>query len=368
MNEIRYFRPLFSKQGVLEAITMPKKVKGQDETREKIALLLRAETPISKITEITGANRATIYRIRSKLKNGINLEHVREPPANKIITEEFLSDLKTSYKISPTTSQSKMARGKECSRRTISRGIQKIGFKAKKRPKRQLLTAKQKEKRVTNGTKLHDKLEELPEGTVKVFSDKKLFNVDVCAYAQTHCVVPADAEPVPITRTKHPQSVMMLGVVGSDGQKMPPYFFKEGLKINGEVYRWVLAHVVKPWLKKAYPKGNYVWQQDSAPGHMADLTQKWCKKHLPDFIPKDLWPPNSPDLNPLDFAVWGYIEPKACATSHPNINSLKEAICREWDDMPKEFIEKSCTSFYRRLKAVIEAGGDHIEGKTRFKS
>ena len=34
---------------------------------------------------------------------------------------------------------------------------------------------------------------------------------------------------------------------------MPPYFFKVGLKITGEVYRWVMAHVVKPWLKKAYP-------------------------------------------------------------------------------------------------------------------
>ena len=231
------------------------------------------------------------------------------------------------------------------------------------------MTSKQKEKRVSNGTKLLDKLEELPEDTVKVFSDKKLFNVDVCAYAQTHCVVPPEVEAIPIARTKHPQSVMMLGVVGSDGQRMPPYFFKVGLKITGEVYRWVMAHVVKPWLDKAYPNGNYIWQQDSAPGHMAKLTQDWCKKHLSDFIPKDLWPPSSPDLNPLDFAMWGYIEPKACATSHPNVESLKEAICREWEAMPIDFVKNSCASFERRLEAVIEAGGSHVEGKkTYFKS
>ena len=27
--------------------------------------------------------------------------------------------------------------------------------------------------------------------------------------------------------------------------------------------------------------------------------------HSPDFIDMDAWPPNSPDLNPLDYHVWG---------------------------------------------------------------
>jgi len=29
--------------------------------------------------------------------------------------------------------------------------------------------------------------------------------------------------------------------------------------------------------------------------------------HCPDFINKDAWPPNSPDLNPLDYHVWGWM-------------------------------------------------------------
>ena len=70
--------------------------------------------------------------------------------------------------------------------------------------------------------------------------------VDGCIYSKTHCVVPEGDEALPIMRTKHPASVMMLGVVGSDGQKMPPYFFKVGLKINTDVYLWVMAHIVKP--------------------------------------------------------------------------------------------------------------------------
>ena len=31
----------------------------------------------------------------------------------------------------------------------------------------------------------------------------------------------------------------------------------------------------------------------------------WIALNSPDFISKNEWPPNSPDLNPLDYHVWG---------------------------------------------------------------
>eukprot|EP00095_Tigriopus_kingsejongensis_P006510 snap_masked-scaffold172_size289735-processed-gene-0.1 protein:Tk06510 transcript:snap_masked-scaffold172_size289735-processed-gene-0.1-mRNA-1 annotation:"histone h2b-like" len=33
--------------------------------------------------------------------------------------------------------------------------------------------------------------------------------------------------------------------------------------------------------------------------------------------------PSSPNLNPLDFSIWKYVENKACTVYHPNINALK---------------------------------------------
>ena len=33
--------------------------------------------------------------------------------------------------------------------------------------------------------------------------------------------------------------------------------------------------------------------------------QNWLSANCRDFINKDSWPPNSPDLNPLDFHFWG---------------------------------------------------------------
>ena len=48
------------------AMTM--KAKGQEEIRERVALLLCAQWPIRKILELTGATRRTVYNIKRKLK------------------------------------------------------------------------------------------------------------------------------------------------------------------------------------------------------------------------------------------------------------------------------------------------------------
>ncbi len=40
----------------------------------------------------------------------------------------------------------------------------------------------------------------------------------------------------------------------------------------------------------------------------------------------------SQDLNPLDYAIWGVLENKTNATSHPNIGSSIE---EEWNKMSK---------------------------------
>ena len=50
---------------------------------------------------------------------------------------------------------------------------------------------------------------------------------------------------------------------------------------------------------------DFIFQHDAAPAHSAKLTQAWLSANCRDFINKDSWPPNSPDMNPLDFHVWG---------------------------------------------------------------
>ena len=45
---------------------------------------------------------------------------------------------------------------------------------------------------------------------------------------------------------------------------------------------------------------HMMFVQDGLPAHAAKATQAWCKKNLPNFTEKTCWPPNSPNINPVE--------------------------------------------------------------------
>ena len=80
---------------------------------------------------------------------------------------------------------------------------------------------------------------------------------------------------------------------------------------------------------------NWTYQQDGARPHTHHLSQKWCADHFPAFIPKDHWPPNSPDLCPLDYSLWNEL---AESMDQDNITTLIEEIKRSVKKIEKEKI------------------------------
>ena len=50
-----------------------------------------------------------------------------------------------------------------------------------------------------------------------------------------------------VMKTKFPATVMVFGVVSSEGHIMPPHIFEVGLKVNTKVYLDMLKSVVIPW-------------------------------------------------------------------------------------------------------------------------
>ena len=51
-----------------------------------------------------------------------------------------------------------------------------------------------------------------------------------------------------VMKTKFPATIMVFGVVSSEGHIMPPHIFEVGLKVNTKVYLDVLKSVVIPWV------------------------------------------------------------------------------------------------------------------------
>ena len=164
-----------------------------------------------------------------------------------------------------------------------------------------------------------------------------------------------------VVKTKYPATVMVFGVVSSEGHIMPPHIFEVGLKVNTKVYLGVLKSVVIPWCNQVVGGRPWVWQQDSVPAHKSKETQAWLQKECYDFVPISHWPPSSPDLNSLDYFIWSCVENITNMTSHNTKASLIAAIRRVFAELPPALVEKACSQFRIRIEAMIEAEGGYIE-------
>ena len=78
------------------------------------------------------------------------------------------------------------------------------------------------------------------------------------------------------------------------------------------------------------------------------------------FWAKDLWPPTSPDLNTMDFAIWSILESNSISSSHQSV-TLKAKLRDFWDKISPETIHASCNQVSERLKRVVKAKGGYIK-------
>ncbi|QQP54609.1 Uncharacterized protein FKW44_007495 [Caligus rogercresseyi] len=68
-------------------------------------------------------------------------------------------------------------------------------------------------------------------------------------------------------------------------------------------------------------------------------------KEFWQFLASKLLATLKPDLNPLDFAVWGFLERETNSNPHPNVDSLKASTTAAWANISTDFIKKSCAAF-----------------------
>ena len=232
--------------------------------------------------------------------------------------------------------------------------------------KRHLINRDQKAKRWVRSEVLLNVIKHKPP--VIFITDEKLFWVDrVSNSRHDRYISSLKAEEVPDNirytfKTKHPAALMVFCLVASDGNKMPPVFIDQGLKITADIYINILKNHVKLWIEATYPANTkYIYQNDGAPAHTAKKTEEWMEKNFVAFWGKEMWPPSSPDLNPLDYSIWAKVEEDACSKPHSSVTSLKASVETAWSNLSKGYIKKTCHAFRGRLEAVVVKEGLHIE-------
>ncbi|CAE1302710.1 unnamed protein product [Acanthosepion pharaonis] len=129
-----------------------------------------------------------------------------------------------------------------CHKSTICRTIKKdIGYSSYRMSHRMLITNASKESRKVWAEALLNELKHGSTGMLRFFSNEKNFIQDQTSNSQNDRWICKDIEEVPVVKpTKFPSSVMVLGIISSEGDVMPPFFFQKDLRVTAEIYQEVL--------------------------------------------------------------------------------------------------------------------------------
>jgi DNA-binding Lrp family transcriptional regulator len=283
---------------------------------------------------------------------------------SEALDDDIVATLQNLVDEDPGRSMRSLARELGISEKTVRKKMtEDIRYKSYALRKGQFMSEGTKERRLEKAKMLLNRLKKpSSNGQLVFFSDEKNFSQDQKVNKKNNRWLCADIREVPVVMsTKFPTTVMVLGVVSNEDDVMPPHFFPRGLKINTEEYIRVLREVVKPWMDGIANGRHYVFQQDGAPAHTSKATQDWCRENLPDFWSKEVWPPCSPDCNPLDYFVWSICERDVNKVPHSTAASLMAKISEVMANLPRHTVAKSCRRFRGRIEAVVEAGGDFFE-------
>jgi hypothetical protein len=73
------------------------------------------------------------------------------------------------------------------------------------------------------------------------------------------------------------------------------------------------------------------------------------------------WATRSPDLNPLDFAFWGFLKAQVYAVRIQVLRRLRQRITDCCTTVDSNMLSKIRTNMVKRLRKCVECRGEHIE-------
>ena len=148
---------------------------------------------------------------------------------------------------------------------------------------------------------------------------------------------------------------MAWGAIGLNF-KSQLYFHDKGVNTDAYIRCLYDSHVFED-LDQIYGKGKYIFMQDGATCHTADKT---IIELITNCRILHGWPPNSPDLNPIEM-LWSYMKRRLERMERANsLKELQDQLTQLWDEIPMSTINKLVLSFKYRLEMCKKIGGRTI--------
>jgi len=106
---------------------------------------------------------------------------------------------------------------------------------------------------------------------------------------------------------------------------------------------------------------NFILQHDSTPVHRARDTIALLRRETPDFISPDQWPPNSPDMNPVDYKIWAVMQQWVYEKRVNDVDELCQRLLSVWHSIGQNVIDEAIDEWRARLTTCVRTKGGHFE-------
>ena len=152
-------------------------------------------------------------------------------------------------------------------------------------------------------------------------------------------------------KTKFTEGVMVWGAVSVDFRTR---LMRCSKGVNATEYIEIMrsSEMIEK-LNEKFGEGQWMFVQDGAPAHTAKTVTDYLTSQKVKVMPG--WPPNSPDLNPIEM-LWGVMKRRVRGV--PAGANIFETLKVTWQMTEEETIDKMVTSFFDRCRLVLRLNGE----------
>jgi transposase len=332
-----------------------------EDTRDDIVALVDGGLSSRQVEARLGVSYATVNRVRAQARPHVQKNRAGRPAKLTPTDKRWLVRTVTSGEADTAPQlarQLKDITNVECSPQTVRNALKEAGLSGVVKKKRPRLTLDHRKKRRAFVQRYQDWTRE--DWKRVVWSDEtkiNRFGPDGRVWAWKRRGEPLSDRLVSPTVKHGGGGVMVWGCMSAQG-------VGHACRIDGGLDAELYTHILDDELLGTLSyhglgKDEIIFQQDNAPAHTAKATSEWFARHEIEVLE---WPPQSPDLNPIEH-LWAHLKRQLAAypTEPKSQHELWKRVEAEWEKIPARVCVNLIESMPARVAAVAKAKGGYTK-------